>query len=218
MPSQARSGPRPEEFASATGAASPRKLPAQRRSKQTVAAILAATFRVLDESGAEGLTTTRVAAVAGVSVGTLYQYFPNREALLHALLAEHLAAAIDALEAAADACSGLPPADAVERVVRAFLAEKDARAGNARILNKAFGADMLDDRPQVKAAVARAHRAIRKILGGSDDAVHHTSATLACAAVEGMMRSAIDEDPARLADPAWIEQVVRIARAAASPR
>lgn len=213
MRSQPRSGNEPAEFASAAGAASPRKLPAQRRSKQTVAAILAATFRVLDESGAEGLTTTRVAAVAGVSVGTLYQYFPHREALLHALLADHLTAAIDAIEAEAHACAGLPPADAIERVVRAFLAEKAARAANARILNKAFGADMLDDRPQVKAAVARAHRAIDQILGGFGDG----TTTLACGAVEGMMRSAIDQDPARLADPLWIDQVVRIARAAAAP-
>jgi AcrR family transcriptional regulator len=215
--SQARSGPRSKEFASATGTASPRKLPSQRRSKQTVAAILAATFRVLDEAGGDGLTTTRVAEVAGVSVGTLYQYFPHREALLHALLADHLAAAVDALEVTAQACAGLPRAEAVERVVRAFLAEKAARAANARILNKAFGADKLDDRPQVKAAVARAHRTIAKVLGGSDDPDQH-AATLACAAVEGMMRSAIDEDPGRLADPVWIDQVVRIARAAASPR
>ena len=89
------------EFAFADGVAGPRKQPTQDRSKHTVAAILEATIRVLDEVGSTGLTTTRVAEVAGVSVGTLYQYFPNREALLNALLADHLEAAIGAVEPSA---------------------------------------------------------------------------------------------------------------------
>jgi AcrR family transcriptional regulator len=68
----------------------PRKSPVQARSIASVEAILDATIQVLLNVGRERLTTTRVAARAGVSVGTLYQYFPNKKALLQATLRRHL--------------------------------------------------------------------------------------------------------------------------------
>ena len=64
----------------------PRKTPVQARSAVTVDAILSATIQVLLAEGQERLTTTRVAYRAGVSVGTLYQYFPNKQDLLRAVL------------------------------------------------------------------------------------------------------------------------------------
>src|SRR5579875_3230843 len=71
-------------------ALNPRKLPVQARSAASVDAILQATIQVLLRAGKERLTTTRVALRAGVSVGTLYQYFPNKSALLQAVLRRHL--------------------------------------------------------------------------------------------------------------------------------
>ena len=68
----------------------PRKIPVQARSAASVEAILDATIQVLLGVGKERLTTTRVAMRAGVSVGTLYQYFPNKSALLQAALERHL--------------------------------------------------------------------------------------------------------------------------------
>jgi AcrR family transcriptional regulator len=68
----------------------PRKSPMQARSAASVDAILEATVQVLLDVGKERLTTTRVASRAGVSVGTLYQYFPNKSALLQAALKGHL--------------------------------------------------------------------------------------------------------------------------------
>jgi AcrR family transcriptional regulator len=64
----------------------PRKQPRQARSRALVEAILDATERVLAHEGCEHATTTRVAEIAGVSVGSLYQYFPSREALLAAVI------------------------------------------------------------------------------------------------------------------------------------
>jgi AcrR family transcriptional regulator len=69
-----------------TAANQTRKAPRQNRSRATVDAILQATQDCLVKFGAEGLTTTRVAERAGCSVGTLYQYFPSREALIAALI------------------------------------------------------------------------------------------------------------------------------------
>jgi len=63
----------------------PRKQPVQARSTQLVADILKAAVRVLEREGAQRFTTIRVAAAAGVSVGSLYQYFPNKQAILFRL-------------------------------------------------------------------------------------------------------------------------------------
>ena len=76
----------------------PRKSPVQARSVATVEAILEATIQVLLSMGKERLTTTRVAFRAGVSVGTLYQYFPNKQSLLFAVLADHFDRVATAVE------------------------------------------------------------------------------------------------------------------------
>jgi AcrR family transcriptional regulator len=88
--------------ASATIVMEPRKQPVQQRSAVTVTAILDATIQVLTAIGKERLTTTRVAERAGVSVGTLYQYFPNKRSLLQATLRRHLVSVTEALEHACE--------------------------------------------------------------------------------------------------------------------
>ncbi|MCA7013770.1 TetR/AcrR family transcriptional regulator [Dickeya dadantii] len=77
-----------------------RRMPRQGRSVVTVDAIFEATIQVLLTDGPTRLNTTRVAERAGVSVGTLYQYFPNKQSLLLALLERHLTALADAIEKA----------------------------------------------------------------------------------------------------------------------
>jgi AcrR family transcriptional regulator len=64
---------------------SPRKRPAQRRSKETVRAVIEAAARILARDGYERTNVNRVADLAGVSVGSLYQYFPSKEALVAAV-------------------------------------------------------------------------------------------------------------------------------------
>ena len=68
----------------------PRKKPRQDRSIATVDAILDATARVLCTTGYDRASTNRIALAAGVSVGSLYQYFPSKEALVAALAARHM--------------------------------------------------------------------------------------------------------------------------------
>lgn len=77
----------------------PRKTPVQARSEATVAAIFAATIQVLLSDGERRLTTTRVAERAGVSVGTMYQYFPHKQALLYAVVQQHLVEFVEGFEA-----------------------------------------------------------------------------------------------------------------------
>jgi len=63
----------------------PRRIPAQARGQATVAAILEASVRILRREGRAALNTNRVAEIAGVSIGTLYGYFPDKDALCIAL-------------------------------------------------------------------------------------------------------------------------------------
>jgi AcrR family transcriptional regulator len=102
----------------------PRKSPVQARSAASVHAILEATIQVLLRVGKERLTTTRVALRAGVSVGTLYQYFPNKSALLQAALKRHLDHVTDAIEFACEEQRGRAPREMVTALITAFLKAK----------------------------------------------------------------------------------------------
>lgn len=79
-----------------------RKSPRQARSRATIDAILDAAARILGERGWTGLTTNAAAEVAGVSIGSLYQYFPNKLALVEAVRERHLNEVLAVLHAAAD--------------------------------------------------------------------------------------------------------------------
>jgi AcrR family transcriptional regulator len=105
----------------------PRKTPIQPRATVTVGAISEATIQVLLKQGVNRLTTTRVAERAGVSVGTLYQYYPNKQALLFAVLADHLEKVAAAVEAACEQARHKPLDDMIGAVVEAFVDTKMER-------------------------------------------------------------------------------------------
>ena len=106
---------------------SPRKTPVQTRSGVTVEAIQEATIQVLLKHGRERLTTTRVAERAGVSVGTLYQYYPNKRALLFSVMEQHLSRLADAVERACREQRHQPLEAMVHGVVQAFVDAKMER-------------------------------------------------------------------------------------------
>jgi AcrR family transcriptional regulator len=97
--------------------ANPRKRPSQARAKATVEAILTAAAQVLIDQGYEGATTARIAERAGVSIGSLYQYFPNKEALVAALIEHHAEEIVAVLEQAL----GDPEPASLEAGIRAFM-------------------------------------------------------------------------------------------------
>ena len=102
----------------------PRKWPSQARSKATVEAILAAAARVFRRQGYAGSTTDRIAERAGVSVGSLYQYFPNKDAILVALAERHIDTGFALLrELLAEALIDVPALDSLlRRFVVAMIA------------------------------------------------------------------------------------------------
>ena len=103
---------------------SPRKSPSQDRSRQTVERILEAAARIFHEQGYAGATTNDIADEAGLSIGSLYQYFPNKDALLAALTKRHITTTTSSL---ADIIGRLPEDSGFDVILRAvvrFLVEQ----------------------------------------------------------------------------------------------
>jgi AcrR family transcriptional regulator len=99
----------------------PRKKPTQERSQATVTAILDATARVLCTTGYDRASTNRIARAAGVSVGSLYQYFPSKEALVAALAGRHMAAMTALVRAKLSEVAKAPMPVAVRSIVQAMF-------------------------------------------------------------------------------------------------
>ena len=101
-----------------------RKAPKQARSLATVQAILTAGARVLARESLAGFNTNRIAEVAGVSVGSLYQYFPNKAALAVALIEQERERLAVALEAAVASVSDAPLLEGLSRLARLAIEQQ----------------------------------------------------------------------------------------------
>lgn len=99
----------------------PRRAPRQTRAQRTVDFILEAAAYILSEDGLEGFTTNRVAERAGVNIASLYQYFPNKNAILEALQVRHVGAPADGSAQFLDRLRELPLEAAVRVIVDVAL-------------------------------------------------------------------------------------------------
>ncbi|MCJ7995424.1 TetR/AcrR family transcriptional regulator [Rhizobium cremeum] len=111
-----------------------RKKPRQTRAMSTVDAIFEATIQVLIGEGTHRLTTTRVAERAGVSVGTMYQYFPHKQALLYALNERYLDRLAERVEKACLAQHGKSTKEMIEALVTTYWEAKTERSDVTRAL------------------------------------------------------------------------------------
>jgi len=172
-----------------------RKAPRQARSAVTVNAIFDGTIQVLLSDGSARLNTTRVAQRAGVSVGTLYQYFPNKQALLFAVLERHLVMIVTTLEAACGDHHGAPVEVMAEAVVKAYLQAKTKQCEVSRALY--LIAIELDARAVIEAATRRGEQAIAAMLSTANDGHFpdpHVVAQTLLAAVYGTVRASYERD------------------------
>ena len=145
----------------------PRKTPVQRRAAVTVGAISEAAIQILLKQGVNRLTTTRVAERAGVSVGTLYQYYPNKQSLLLAVLADHLDHVTAAVEAACEQARHQPLSEMVRAVVEAFVDAKMERSDVSRALYQ-FATDV-GGPALVKRVGQRSRKALEAMLQTAPD-------------------------------------------------
>ncbi len=102
-------------------ATKPRKSASQERSRLTVDALLEATARILVKQGYDRASTNRIAALAGVSVGSLYQYFPSKESLVAAVVARHNQEMLDVLRTALEEVASQPLPVALRKLVAATI-------------------------------------------------------------------------------------------------
>lgn len=116
----------------------PRKTPRQARSQALVEAILEATARVLAERGYAGTNTNVVAERAGVSVGSVYQYFPNKDSLVTALHERHAAQMYAAIDSVLAATQPRSLRGQVEAMVHALLAAHRVEPALHKVLEKEF--------------------------------------------------------------------------------
>lgn len=172
----------------------PRKLPRQARSSFTVGAIIEATFQLVRSRGVCKLTTTGVSERAGVSVGTFYQYFPHKNALLFAMVRRHMEALGAAFGGICARSEGKPLDAVVYAVVTGYCDLKLARARDRRSLyDTAIELGMDDIRASIAAGM---DRAVARALATARDATVHdpdTAAAAFMAALRGTARELIDD-------------------------
>ena len=182
----------------------PRKIPIQTRAAVTVVAICEATIQVLLSHGADRLTTTRVADRAGVSVGTLYQYYPNKQSLLYAVFEDHMDKVARAVEiACADACHS-PMSEMIKRAVEAFVDVKMQRRDISVALYKV--APDVRGPALVKQTGQRLRKAIEAMLLTAPDlklSPDTFAIDMMLSAMSGAMRSALEAG----ASPAMFRKV-----------
>ena len=174
----------------------PRKTPIQARSVVTVEAISEATIQVLRNHGAERLTTTRVAQRAGVSVGTLYQYYPNKQSLLFAVLENHLNSVMARVEAVCERACHKPLAQMIREMVEAFVDAKMERADISVALYR-VSAD-LGGPALLKRISQRSRRAVEAMLQTAQDIKvppDKSAIDMMLAAMAGAMRSLLEAGP-----------------------
>jgi AcrR family transcriptional regulator len=190
----------------------PRKTPVQARSAASVEAILEATIQVLLEHGKMKLTTTRVAARAGVSVGTLYQYFSNKSALLQALLRQKLNGVAAALEKVSEEMRGAPLPEMAEALVAAFVAAK-FKHPEASVALYAVAED-LEGKAIAREMQVRATKAIVNMLRSSSEKVSGNPEVIAQTlqgAMSGVSRATLELGVKRGAMEAMKQELTVIA-------
>ncbi|WP_420962265.1 TetR/AcrR family transcriptional regulator [Brucella sp. IR073] len=148
---------------------SPRKRPRQARAAATLDAIFEATIQLLLTDGPHGLTTTRVAQRAGVSVGTMYQYFPHKQALIYALNERYLDVLAGKIEATCRANQGAPTGQMVEALIDTYWHAKTERAEVTRALYRSVAE--LDNEALIAAFARRVDAATTAMLASATDAV-----------------------------------------------
>jgi AcrR family transcriptional regulator len=146
-----------------------RKKPRQARATATLDAIFEATIQVLVVGGPRRLTTTRVAERAGVSVGTMYQYFPHKQALFYALNERYLNSLAETVENACTAQHGALVVQMVEALVTTYWNAKTERPEVTRALYRSVAE--LDNEPLIEAFSRRVDAATAAMFASASDAV-----------------------------------------------
>ncbi len=111
-----------------------RRQPTQERAQSKIEHIFEAATRIIDEDGLEGLTTNRIAEVAGISIGTLYQYFDNKSSIIYVLGKREMTAVTDKIIATLTLAASGTPIDLTKVLIDAVFNAFNGRSKVHRVL------------------------------------------------------------------------------------
>lgn len=198
-----------------TPALKPRKSGTQARSRETVKALVEATARVLVQDGFYPANTNRIADVAGVSVGSLYQYFPSKEALVVAVIERHRTEMMEVLHSTLRSVSAMPLQEAFRALVRMMI--------DAHRVNPELHRVLVEDVPrtgrlgEVETFDRESYAVIRAFLEKRQSEMRHLDLDLAAyicvKSVEALTHGAVADHPQWLADDRvdiFVEDVTKL--------
>jgi AcrR family transcriptional regulator len=192
----------------------PRKRPRQARSRATVDSVLEATARVLVKHGFDGLTTNLVAQTAGVSIGSLYQYFPNKAALVGALIENHVESMTQLALGELTRVARLPIGEAIRSVIEVMIRAHAVHPELHRVLTEQVPrvgrmAKLAEIEALVQRMVAGLLAARRDELAISDPDM---AAYVLVSAIEAITHRAALFSPDLLRDPRLIDETCTMVR------
>lgn len=187
-----------------------RKSPAQTRSQATVDTILEATAQVLQAEGERAATTNRIAERAGFSIGTLYQYFRNRESILAALATREYQRVLTQIESDLSTIDPADPEPAIRATLRSFLGAFGGRFGVRRTLVLATMRRAPDD-PRLSAqAVEPLLAMIEARFDGHIAPLGPVGRAVLAQAILGAVRGALIDRSPYLGTPAHEQALMRL--------
>ena len=190
----------------------PRKRPEQDRSRATVDAIMSAAAHVLVRAGYAAFTTNRVAEKAGVSIGSLYQYFPNKDSLLGELMKRHLNDIESTLEAALQNVASAPLEELIRTAVEQNIRSHQVDPELHRVLSEEV--PLLGHLDWKKDYTKRIEARVRVLLLAKQDEIAVPDIDLAVYVItrttEALVHNAVTQRPQDLTSGALAEEVSRL--------
>lgn len=156
-----------------------------------VASLVEAGARILAQRGWAGLTTNEVARVAGASVGSLYQYFPDKLAIAEAIRQRHLGDVLSALPDPEAQDGSIPIAQRIEQLVNGVLAVHAVDQRLHRVMLEEVPFAPRARHAAFEAAYQRRYEALVRAAGCRDDAALGTAASVLSGALEGLVHGAV---------------------------
>ncbi len=183
---------------------SPRKEPSQERARHTVDAILEAAGDVLVREGFDRASTNRIADAAGVSIGSLYQYFPNKDAVVRALVERHEARMLEVMRTHLGDLAGKDVREVTRALIEGLLDAHRVKPKLQKVLLEHGGHEASSVDAAVEALVRAAVESRRIELAVNDVDV---AAFLLVTAVRTACHRAVVERPDLLERPAFVDEL-----------
>lgn len=199
-----------------------RRAPTQERAERTIETLFQATAQIIENDGEAALTTNKIAAKAGFSVGTLYQYFPSKEAILLAMISRERERVQHLLSELLSKSELLTPdpralmADLIHALVESFAAGRNSRRAMIRLAwhmdhHDEITSHMRQASERISVALARISARANGSPGQPKLRTHPAALFVASRAVMGAIRSVSLEKSALLGSPEFEEELLRVA-------